>query len=107
MRQRGACGTRHLLRQVRAASRKVKRNRRGLISVWVSPCNGRQSGRVTLWRGRRNLGTRHLDRVCTAHFRPRINRRATFRVTLKADPTFAGAISRRLTIRPVRRHSRH
>jgi glucose/arabinose dehydrogenase len=90
--------------KVRAASRKVKRKRRALISAFVSPCNGRQGGQVTLWRGRRNLGTRRLDRVCSARFRPRINRRSTFRVTVKADQAFAGAISRRLTIRPVRHH---
>ncbi|HKH64008.1 MAG TPA: PQQ-dependent sugar dehydrogenase [Solirubrobacterales bacterium] len=87
---------------VRAATRKVKRNRRAFISAWVSPCNGRRSGQVTLWRGRRNLGTRRLDQVCSARFRPRIGRRSSFRVTVKADQTFAGAISRRLTIRPVR-----
>jgi len=92
--------------KVRAASRKVKRKRRALISAFVSPCNGRQGGRVTLWHGRRNLGTRSLDRVCSARFRPRIKRRSTFRVTVKADQAFAGAISRRLTIRPVRRHKR-
>ena len=90
--------------KVRAASRKVKRKRRALISAFVSPCNGRQGGRVTLWHGRRNLGTRTLDRVCSARFRPRIGRRSTFRVTVRADQAFAGAISRRLTIRPVRRH---
>jgi hypothetical protein len=87
---------------VRAATRKVKRNRRALISAWVSPCNGRRSGQVTLWRGRRNLGTRRIDQVCSARFRPRIGRRSSFRVTVKADQTFAGAISRRLTIRPLR-----
>jgi Glucose / Sorbosone dehydrogenase len=89
---------------VRAASRKVERNRRGLISAWVSPCNGRRGDPVTLWRGRRNLGTRHLDRVCSARFRPRISRRSSFRVTAKADETYVAAISRRLTIRPIRRH---
>jgi len=87
---------------VRAATRKVKRNRRAFISAWVSPCNGRRSGQVTLWRGRRNLGTRRLDQVCSARFRPRIGRRSSFRVTVKADQTFAGAISRQVTIRPVR-----
>ncbi len=91
---------------IRAATRKVKRNRRAFISAWVSPCNGRRSGQVTLWHGRRNLGTRRIDRVCSARFRPRIGRRSSFRVTVKADQAFAGAISRRLTIRPVRRHRR-
>ena len=50
------------------------RNRRALITAWVSPCKGRQGDPVTLWRGRKQLGTRHLDRVCTARFRPRISR---------------------------------
>jgi glucose/arabinose dehydrogenase len=93
--------------RVRAASKKVKRKRRALLSAWVSPCNGRRGGRVTLWQGRRNLGTRQLDRVCSARFRPRIKRRSSFRVTVKADQAFAGAISRRLTIRPLRRHRHH
>jgi glucose/arabinose dehydrogenase len=91
---------------VRAASRRVKRNRRALISAFVSPCNNRHGGQVTLWRGRRNLGTRRIDRVCSARFRPRVGRRSSFRVTVKADQAFAGAISRRLTIRPLRRHRR-
>lgn len=90
--------------RVRAASRKVKRKRRALINAWVSPCNGRRGGQVTLWHGRRSLGTRRLDRVCSARFRPQIKRRSSFRVTLKADQAFAGAISRRLTIRPLKRH---
>jgi hypothetical protein len=92
--------------KVRAASRKAKRNRRALILAWVGPCNGRHGDPVTLWRGRRNLGTRHLDRVCSAHFRPRIKRRSNFRVTVRANDTYAAAISRRLTIRPLRRHHR-
>ena len=90
--------------RIRALSRRVLKNRRALISAWVSPCEGRRGDPVTLWRGRRNLGTRKLDRVCSARFWPRISRRSGFRVTVKADETYAAAISRRLTIRPVRRH---
>ena len=92
---------------IRAASRKVRRHRRGLISVWVSPCNGRRGDPVTLWRGRRNLGTRFLDRACSARFRPRIDRRSSFRATVKADADYLPAISRKLTIKPVRRHHPH
>ena len=91
---------------VRALRRKVKRNRRALVNTWVSPCAGRHGDPVTLWRGRRNLGTRHLDKVCSARFRPRIGRRSTFRVTVKADDTYVAAISRRLTLKPLRRHRR-
>ena len=92
--------------RVRALRRKVKRNRRALVNTWVSPCAGRHGDPVTLWRGRRNLGTRHLDKVCSARFRPRISRRSNFRVTVKADDAYAAAISRRLTLKPLRRHQR-
>jgi len=89
---------------IRAVSRKVKRHRRGLITAWVTPCPGRRGDPVTLWRGRRKLGTRYLDRACSAHFRPRVDRRASFRVTVKGDSAYLAAISRKLTLRPVRRH---
>lgn len=89
---------------IRAARRQVKRHRRALISAWVAPCEGRRGAPVTLWHGRQQLGTRHLDRVCSARFRPEINRRASFRVTVKADATYDAAISRKLTIRPLRHH---
>ncbi|HXQ89581.1 MAG TPA: PQQ-dependent sugar dehydrogenase [Solirubrobacterales bacterium] len=92
--------------RVRALRRKVKRHRRGLINAWVSPCKGRQGDPVTLWRGRRKLGTRRLDKVCSARFRPRIDRRSTFRVTVNADDAYVAAISRRLTLKPLRRHQR-
>ena len=89
---------------IRAVSRKVKRHRRGLITTWVTPCPGRRGDPVTLWRGRRKLGTRYLDRACSAHFRPRIDRRSSFRTTVKGDSAYLPAISRRLTLKPIRRH---
>jgi glucose/sorbosone dehydrogenase len=89
---------------IRALSRRVKRHRRALITVFVSPCNGRRGEPVTLWRGRAKLGTRHLDKVCSARFRPQISRRAGFRATVKADVAYVAAISRKLTIKPKRRH---
>ncbi|MGN6200838.1 MAG: PQQ-dependent sugar dehydrogenase [Solirubrobacterales bacterium] len=89
---------------IRAVSRKVRRHRRGLITAWVSPCDGRRGDPVTLWRGRRKLGTRYLDRVCSVRFRPRINRRSSFRTTVRADDKYLSAISRKVTIKPVRRH---
>jgi hypothetical protein len=89
---------------IRAVSRKVRRHRRGLITAWVSPCEGRRGDPVTLWRGRRNLGTRYLDRACSVRFRPRIDRRSSFRATVRADKQYLSAISRKLTIKPIRRH---
>ena len=92
---------------IRAVSRKVRRHRRGLISVWVTPCKGRHGDPVTLWRGRRNLGTRYLNRACSARFRPRIDRRSTFLATARGTSEFLPAVSRKVTIKPVRRHRRH
>jgi hypothetical protein len=89
---------------IRALRRKVPRNKRALITAWVSPCKGRPGDPVTLWRGNRKLGTRHFDRVCTARFRPRISRRSGFRATVKADGTYTAAISRKLTVKPKKRH---
>ena len=89
---------------IRAVSRKVRRHRRGLITAWVTPCDGRRGDPVTLWRGRRNLGTRYLDRVCSVRFRPRIDRRSSFRATVRANHQYLSAISRKLTIKPVRHH---
>jgi len=85
---------------IRALRRKVPRNKRALVTAWVAPCKGRQGDPVTLWKGRRKMGTRHLDRVCTARFRPRISRRSAFRATVRADETYVAAISRKLTIKP-------
>jgi hypothetical protein len=91
---------------VRALRRRVKRNRRALLTAYVSPCKGRQGDPVTLWRGAKKLGTRHFDRVCTARFRPRISRRSNFRVTVKANATYVAAISRKLTVK-IKKHRRH
>jgi glucose/arabinose dehydrogenase len=92
---------------IRAVSRRVPRNRRAMITAWVSPCKGRQGQAITLWRRGRKLGTKRLDRVCSARFRPRINRRWAFRATVNPDQTYVGAISRKLTIKPKpRKHRR-
>jgi glucose/arabinose dehydrogenase len=91
---------------IKAAKRRVLRNHRALISVFVNPCQGRTGDPVSLWRGRGLIGTRHLDRACSARFRPRISRRIRFRATVKADETYEAATSRKLTIKP-RRHKRH
>jgi hypothetical protein len=92
---------------IKPLRRRVVRNRRALITAWVSPCKGRQGDPVTLWRGRKRIGTRRFDKVCTARFRPRISRRSGFRATVKADDTYVAAISRKVTVKPKKRHRRH
>ncbi|MGE5336103.1 MAG: hypothetical protein ACM3JL_01620 [Nitrososphaerota archaeon] len=87
---------------IRAVSRKVKRHRRGLIIAWVMPCRERERDRVSLWRGRRRLRTRRLNLACSVRFRPKVNRRSTFRVEVEGDDLYMPAVSRKLTLRPVR-----
>jgi glucose/arabinose dehydrogenase len=89
---------------LRALRRKVKRNKRAFITAFVSPCDGRRGQPVSLWQGRRRIGVRHLDRVCSVRFRPRIKHRVRYRATVKSDGTYAEAMSRKLKIRILRRH---
>jgi glucose/arabinose dehydrogenase len=89
---------------IRALRRKVKRNKRAFITAFVSPCDGRRGQPVSLWQGQRRIGTRHLDRVCSVRFRPRIKHRVRYRATVKSDGTYVEATSRKLKIRILRRH---
>jgi hypothetical protein len=84
---------------IKAVSRRVKRGKRATITAWASPCPARRGDPVRLWRGSHKLGTRHLDRVCSVRFRPRIGHRLNFRATIREDSKFLPAQSRRLTIR--------
>ncbi|MFN8163253.1 MAG: PQQ-dependent sugar dehydrogenase [Solirubrobacterales bacterium] len=84
---------------IKAQGRRVRRGGRALITGWVSPCNGRRGEPVKLMRGRRRIATRHLDRACTVHFRPRIRHRSQFRTSVGEDANYIAAVSRRLKIR--------
>jgi hypothetical protein len=86
---------------IKAGSRSVPRGRRAFITAWVSPCEGRRGEPVDLWRGRQRIGTRHLDRVCSVRFRPRIGKVSRFHATIKEGPGYFAADSRALTIRPT------
>jgi Glucose / Sorbosone dehydrogenase len=89
---------------IRALRRKVKRNKRALITAFVSPCDGRRGQRVSLYQGRQKLGTRRADRVCSVRFRPRIKHRVRFRAKVASDGFYTEATSRKLNIRILRRH---
>jgi glucose/arabinose dehydrogenase len=84
---------------IRAVTRRVKHNGRAQITIWVSPCAGRRGEPVRLRRGNVRLGSRRLDRACTAHFLPRVQHRVRFHAEAPADKTYAAAISRKLGIR--------
>ncbi|MDX6634971.1 MAG: hypothetical protein QOF06_1174 [Solirubrobacterales bacterium] len=89
---------------IRALRRKVKRNKRALITAFISPCDGRRGQRVSLWQGKRRIGVRRADRVCSVRFRPRIKHRVRFRAKVLSDGIYAEAVSRPLKIRILRRH---
>jgi glucose/arabinose dehydrogenase len=81
---------------IRAVTRRVKRNGRAQITVWVSPCNGRRGEPVRLLRGKAKLGSHRLDRACTARFLPRVTHQVKFRAEIRADETYVAASSRAL-----------
>ena len=89
---------------IRALRRKVKRNNRALITAFVSPCDGRRGQRIGLWQGKRRIGVRRADRVCSVRFRPRIKHRVRFRAKIASDGVYTEATSRKLKIRILRRH---
>jgi hypothetical protein len=91
---------------IRAQGRKVPRRKRAQITAWVSPCAGRRGEPVKLFRGRKHLGTRRLDRACSVRFRPRITRRANFRATVAEDANYVAATSRPLRIKILHRKRR-
>jgi hypothetical protein len=94
---------------LKALRRRVLRGDKALITAFVSPCAGRKGEPVKLYRGGFHIGTRHLDRACTARFRQKIGRPWNFRVTIADDDTFEAATSRLLKIKLAhhKRHPRH
>jgi glucose/arabinose dehydrogenase len=83
---------------LRAVTRRVRKNGRAQITAWVTPCAGRHGEPVRLMLGKRKLGTRRLDRACTARFLPRIHHNVKFRVAIHEDPKYLAATSRKLSL---------
>lgn len=92
---------------IKALRRRVIRGDKALITAFVSPCTGRRGQPVKLFRNRTHIGTRHLDRACTARFRQKITRPWKFQVTVAADKTYQAASSRKLKIKPRPHPRRH
>ena len=92
---------------IKAQNGRVKRHRRAQITAFVSPCAGRRGEPVKLFRGRKHLGTRHLDRACSVRFRPRISRKTTFRATIGEDANYEAASSRKLKIKILHAKKAH
>jgi Glucose / Sorbosone dehydrogenase len=91
---------------IKAQRRRVERGKAALLTVYVSPCDGRKGDPIELLRNGRPNGTRALSRACTARFLPRVHGGTTFSAVTRADREFVAGKSRKLTIRlaPPRRH---
>jgi hypothetical protein len=93
---------------LRASHRKIERNRRALITAWVSPCEPSRRGvGVQLYRAGRPIMSRRLNKVCTAQFRPRMRRGGRFQARAGAAANLALSSSRFVTIRVIKRRHRH
>jgi hypothetical protein len=91
--------TRFTVVGIRAQRRLVERGKAAVLTVFVSPCEGRRGQTVRLLRNGRPNGSRFLDRACTARFLPRVRRGTTFRATIREERGYPAGQSRRLRIR--------
>jgi hypothetical protein len=93
---------------LRVSRRRVERNRRALITAWVSPCEPSRRGvGVQLFRSGRPIMSRRLNKVCTAQFRPRMRRGGRFQARAGAAANLALSYSRFVTIHVTKRKHRH
>jgi Glucose / Sorbosone dehydrogenase len=88
---------------IKAQRRRVERGRTAVLTVWVSPCQGRKGDLVALHRNGRRNGAKFLSRACTARFLRRVHRNTVFTATTFADQEYEAGDSRRLRIRVVPR----
>ena len=89
---------------IKAQRRRVERGKVALLTVFVSPCDGRKGDPIELLRDGRPHGTRALSRACTARFLPRVHGGTTFSAVTRADREFVAGKSRKLTIRLAHPH---
>jgi hypothetical protein len=93
---------------IKAQRRRVERGKVALLTVFVSPCEGRKGDPIELLRNGKPNGTKYLSRACTARFLPRVRRGTTFTAATRSDREFLAGKSRKLTVRlaPPRQHDR-
>jgi hypothetical protein len=84
---------------IKAQRRRVERGRFALLTVWVSPCEGRRGQLVELLRNESANGSRYLSRACTARFVTRIRSDTTFAALVREERGYLAGRSRQLTIR--------
>jgi glucose/arabinose dehydrogenase len=88
---------------IKPQRRRVERGKRALLTVWVSPCDGRRGQSVELLRNGHRNGSRFLSRACTARFLRKIRRGTTFVAATHEGRGYLPGRSRHLTIRLAHR----
>lgn len=88
---------------IKAQRRRVERGKRALLTVYVSPCEGRKGNSIELLRNGRPNGTRYLSRACTARFLPRIRGGTSFIAVTRTSREYEAGRSRHLMIRLAHR----
>lgn len=91
---------------IKAQRRRVERGKRALLTVFVSPCDGRKGAVIGLLRNGHPNGARLLSRACTARFVPLIRGGTTFAAITHEERGYVAAKSRRLTVRIAHRKHR-
>ena len=84
-----------------AADSVVPRGERALLRVRAKPCKGRRHDKAKLFRGRKRIAGKRLNRNCVARFRPRITRRSRFNAKVAADRRHFAGRSGTVLIRPA------
>jgi len=84
---------------IKALRRRVERGKRALLTVFVSPCDGRRGSVVELLRDGRPNGSRYLNRACTARFAPIVRGGVSFAAATRELRTYLPGESRDLRIR--------
>jgi glucose/sorbosone dehydrogenase len=88
---------------IKAQRRRVERGKTAILTVWVSPCNGRRGHFVALLRNGHRNGSKFLSRACTARFLRRVHRNTVFTAATFTDQEYEAGESRRLRIKVVPR----
>jgi len=91
---------------IKAQRRRVERGKAAVLTVFVSPCQGRKGDVVALLRNGRRNGAKFLSRACTARFLRRVYRGTSFAASTHQEDEFLSGESRHLRIRLAPRRRR-
>jgi Glucose / Sorbosone dehydrogenase len=84
---------------ITAQRRRVERGKTAVLTVWVSPCEGRKGDVVALQHDGRRNGSKFLSRACTARFLRRVHRNSAFAAITYQDGDYLSGSSRVLRVR--------